>query len=102
MDWKCEHLKTTVMALARRNAWESTSLRMTCERGSWPRASSWDCLALPGPPRWRILMLPFLIGFPGAQSVTLRNRSALTITETELSVIARLAIIGFNSSPTNG
>jgi hypothetical protein len=36
------------------------------------------------------------------QSTSLRSRSAFTITDTELSVIARLAIMGLKRSPTNG
>ncbi len=36
------------------------------------------------------------------QSAILRNRSALRITETELSVMATLAIIGLSRSPKNG
>jgi hypothetical protein len=36
------------------------------------------------------------------QSTTLRSRSALPITETELNVMAALAIIGLSSKPKNG
>ena len=36
------------------------------------------------------------------QSSTFLSRSALTITETELNVIAALAIMGFKSSSKNG
>jgi hypothetical protein len=36
------------------------------------------------------------------QSFTLRNRSAFAITETELNVMAALAIIGLSSKPKNG
>ena len=35
-------------------------------------------------------------------SATLRRRSALAITDTELKVIAALAIIGLSSRPKNG
>jgi hypothetical protein len=38
----------------------------------------------------------------GAYSDTLRSRSALPITDTELRVIAALAHTGLISSPTNG
>ena len=37
-----------------------------------------------------------------AYSAALRRRSALEITETELRLMAALAIIGFSSNPTNG
>ena len=36
------------------------------------------------------------------QSFVRRSRSALLITETELKVMAALAIIGLSSNPTNG
>ena len=36
------------------------------------------------------------------QSTTLRNRNAFPITETELNVIAALAIIGLSSTPSRG
>ena len=36
------------------------------------------------------------------QSTTLRSRSAFPITETELNVMAALAIIGLSSRPRNG
>lgn len=35
-------------------------------------------------------------------SFSFRNRSALAMTETELKVIAALAIIGLSSNPVNG
>ena len=39
---------------------------------------------------------------PFFQSFALRSRSALVITETELNVIAALAMIGLRSMPKNG
>ncbi len=39
---------------------------------------------------------------PLAQSATLRSRSALLITESELRLMAAAAIIGLSSSPTRG
>ncbi len=41
------------------------------------------------------------VGAP-THKVSLRNLSALVMTETELKVIAALAIIGLSSSPMNG
>ena len=38
----------------------------------------------------------------GCQSANLLSLSALAITETELNVIAALAIMGLRSTPTNG
>src|SRR5215475_7033757 len=38
----------------------------------------------------------------GAYNGTLRKRSALTMTETELNVMAALAIIGLSNKPMNG
>ena len=47
-----------------------------------------------GQRRWAI--------FTGSQSDTFRSRSAFAITDTELNVIAALAIIGLSSRPKNG
>jgi hypothetical protein len=45
------------------------------------------------------LGLPF---FPADYSASLRSRSALAMTETELKVIAALAMMGLKSSPKTG
>jgi hypothetical protein len=51
--------------------------------------------------------VPFLVGREIVNntdfySFTLRNRSALEITDTELKVIAAAAIIGLNNNPKAG
>ena len=43
-----------------------------------------------------------LLGLGRGQSASRRSRSALAITDTELNVIAALAIIGLSSQPKNG
>lgn len=45
---------------------------------------------------------PFLNNLLKRHKAILRNRSAFAITDTELNVMAALAIMGLNRTPTNG
>ena len=45
---------------------------------------------------------PVIVCSPPTHACALRNRRALTMTDTELNVIAALAIIGLSSNPNTG
>ncbi len=77
------------------NAFGVKAIRPQRGRRSKPRVAEGGTLGAGG----RTPSIPFSYTF---QSSTLRSRSALRITETELSVMAMLAIMGLSSRWKNG
>jgi hypothetical protein len=62
---------------------------------SWGRRRQGNRQWVDRDPRWRVGLVRFY-------SSNLRKRSAFTMTETELKVMARLAIIGLKRIPNQG